>query len=70
MTLYNRWKQWGNKGIFEHKKVGLAAEDGETGTVMIDVTYLKAHRTGTSMGPKKRGEGGGVAALSAGPRAA
>jgi hypothetical protein len=27
--------------------VGLAAEHGEEKTVMIDATYLKAHRTGT-----------------------
>jgi hypothetical protein len=37
---------------------GLAAEHGEEKTVMIDATYLKAHRTATSMGVKK----GGVAA--------
>jgi hypothetical protein len=35
--------------------VGLAAENGETKTVMIDATYLKAHRTATSLGVKKGG---------------
>jgi hypothetical protein len=30
--------------------IGLAAEQGEKNTVMIDATYLKAHRTATSMG--------------------
>lgn len=34
---------------------GLAAEHGEKKTVMIDATYLKAHRTATSMGVKKGG---------------
>ena len=34
---------------------GLAAEHGEKQTVMIDATYLKAHRTATSMGAKKGG---------------
>ena len=32
---------------------GLAAEHGEKKTVMIDATYLKAHRTATSLGVKK-----------------
>ena len=35
--------------------MGLAAEHGEEKTVMIDATYLKAHRTATSMGMKKGG---------------
>jgi hypothetical protein len=34
---------------------GLAAEHGETKTVMIDATYLKANRTTTSLGVKKGG---------------
>ena len=36
---------------------GLAAEHGEKKTVMIDATYLKAHRTATSLGVKKGGVG-------------
>ena len=57
-TLYNRWKRWSDKGIFAHMMAGLAAEHGEKKTVMIDATYLKAHRTASSLGAKK----GGVAA--------
>ena len=57
-TLYNRWKRWSDKGIFAQMMVGLAADHSETKTVMIDATYLKAHRTATSMAVKK----GGVAA--------
>jgi hypothetical protein len=34
---------------------GLAAEHGETTTVMIDAIHLKAHRTATSMAAKKGG---------------
>ena len=34
---------------------GLAAGHGEQMTVMIDATYLKAHRTATSMAAKKGG---------------
>lgn len=34
---------------------GLAAGRGEEQTVMIDASYLKAHRTATSMAAKKGG---------------
>lgn len=54
-TLYNRWKRWSEKGVFAKIMTGLAAEHGEKKTVMIDATYLKAHRTATSMGVKKGG---------------
>ena len=54
-TLYSRWKRWSEKGIFAQMMVGLAAEHGEKKTVMIDATYLKAHRTATSMAAKKGG---------------
>ncbi len=52
-TLYNRWKRWSDKGIFARMMAGLAAEHGEKRTVMIDATYLKAHRTASSMTAKK-----------------
>ncbi len=35
--------------------IGLAADHGEEKTVMIDATYLKAHRTATNMSVKKGG---------------
>ena len=54
-TLYNRWKRWSDKGIFARMMAGLAAGHGEKKTVMIDATYLKVHRTATSMGVKKKG---------------
>ena len=62
-TLYNRWKRWSDKGIFAKMMVGLAADHGEKNaadhgeknTVMIDATYLKAHRTASSLGVKKGG---------------
>lgn len=34
---------------------GLAAEAATPKTVMIDATYLKAHRTATSLWSQKRG---------------
>ena len=54
-TLYNRWKRWSEKGVFAQIIMGLAAEQSEEKTVMIDATYLKAHRSTTSMGVKKGG---------------
>ena len=45
---------------------GLAAEHGEKTTVMIGATYLKAHRTASSLGVKK----GGPIAWSDGPKVA
>ncbi|WP_226689719.1 IS5 family transposase [Ruegeria arenilitoris] len=56
-TLYNRWKRWSDKGIFARMMAGLATKHGEEKTVMIDATYLKAHRTATSLGVKKGGGG-------------
>jgi transposase len=52
-TLYNRWKRWGEKGIFLQMMEGLAAAGAEPTTVMIDATYLKAHRTASSLRVKK-----------------
>ena len=43
------------QGIFAQMMVGLAAEHGEEKTIMIDATYLKAHRTASSLGVKKGG---------------
>jgi transposase len=55
LHLYNRWKRWGDKGIFARMMHGLAAEAAVPKTVMIDATYLKAHRTATSLRVKKGG---------------
>ena len=54
-TLYNRWKRWSDKGIFARMMDGLASEAAVPKTVMIDATYLKAHRTATSLRSKKGG---------------
>lgn len=59
MSGKRHWSECSHEqGIFAQMMVGLAAEHGEKRTVMIDATYLKAHRTACSMGVKK----GGVAA--------
>ena len=52
-TLYNRWKRWGEMGVFTRMMQGLSAQKAEPQTVMIDATYLKAHRTASSLGVKK-----------------
>ena len=52
-TLDDRWKRWSDTGVFARMMAGRAAEHGEEKTVMIDATYLKAHRTATSMGVKR-----------------
>ena len=54
-TLYNRWKRWGDKGVFARMMEGLASEAAVPKTVMIDATYLKARRTATSLRSKKGG---------------
>ena len=57
-TLYNRWKRWGEAGVFTRMMEGLAAANAEPKTVMIDATYLKAHRTASSLRVKKGISGG------------
>ena len=54
-TLYNRWKRWSDKGVFLAMMDGLSAKGTERKTIMIDATYLKAHRTASSLGLKKGG---------------
>ena len=54
-TLYNRWKRWGDMGVFARMMEGLASKGTEQKTIMIDATYLKAHRTASSLRAKKGG---------------
>jgi len=54
-TLYNRWKRWGEAGVFVRMMEGLAATNADPKTLMIDATYLKAHRTASSLAVKKGG---------------
>lgn len=54
-TLYNRWKRWGDMGVFARMMEGLAAASPEPKTIMIDATYLKTHRTASSLRVKKGG---------------
>jgi transposase len=47
--LYNRWKRWGAMGGFLRMMEGMAAAGADPKTVTIDATYLKAHRTASSL---------------------
>ncbi len=56
MSGKRHWSECSREqGIFAQMMAGLAADHGEEKTVMIDATYLKVHRTATSMGVKKGG---------------
>ena len=44
-TLYNRFRRWGGKGVFQRIFTALAAERVNDGTLIIDATHIKAHRT-------------------------
>ncbi|MFI2767220.1 IS5 family transposase [Sulfitobacter sp. M22386] len=56
-TLYNRWKRWSDMGVFARIMNGLAAQGTDHKTIKIDATYLKAHRTASSLRLKKGGRG-------------
>ncbi len=46
-TIYNRFIRWSRLGVFNRIFAELA-KDGD-GTLMIDATHLKAHRTAASL---------------------
>ena len=54
-TLYNRWKRWCDMGVFARILMGLAEQAPDNKTISIDATYLKAHRTASSLRLKKGG---------------
>ena len=52
-TLYNRYVRWSRMGVFNRIFSGLASEDiDDCRILMIDSTYLKAHRTACSLQKK------------------
>ena len=57
-TLYNRCKRWSDLGVFMRIMNGLAAEAPDNKTISMDATYLKAHRTASSLRLKKGGARG------------
>jgi transposase len=57
-TLYNRWKRWSRMGVFATIMTELASQAQDTEMVMIDATYLKTHRTASSLAVQKGGADG------------
>ncbi|MFC3030905.1 MULTISPECIES: IS5 family transposase [Roseomonadaceae] len=56
-TLYNRWVRWSRMGVFARMLMTLAEAGQDVSKIMIDATYLKAHRTASSLHRKKGGAG-------------
>ena len=52
-TLYDRWKRWGDMGVFARIMEELTAQSTGQTTIVIDATYLKAHRTASGFAVKK-----------------
>ena len=52
-TLYNRWERWSDMGVFARIMTGLGAKAPDNETISIEATYLKAHRTASSLGVKR-----------------
>lgn len=57
-TLYNRWKRWSDMGVFARIMNGLTAERTDHKTIIVDATYLKAHRKASSLRLKNGGVAG------------
>ena len=64
-TNYNRFIRWSRLDVFNPSFAGLEAQGGKPDQLMVDATYLKAHRTAASVLKK-----GLYPDVSAEPRAA
>jgi transposase len=51
-TSYNLWKRWSYMGVFARIMEGFAAKVQDNRTISIKATYLKVHRTVSSLGVK------------------
>ena len=51
-TLYNRFVRWSRLGVFSRIFTELANQTPCDGSLMIDSTHLKAHRTAASLRKK------------------
>lgn len=52
-TLYHRWFRWSRMGVFARRLMDLAAQDRQTGAVMVDAIHLQAYRTAASLHTQK-----------------
>ncbi len=48
-TIYNRFVRWSRLGLFNNIFAGPTRKDSKPSRLMIDATYLKAHRTAASL---------------------
>ena len=48
-TLYTRFRRWSRLGVFDKIFANLVVEGGSPDHLQIDATYLKAHRTASSL---------------------
>jgi transposase len=51
-TLYNHWRRWSDMCMFAQIMMGFAAKIPDNKPISIDATYLKAHRTASSLEEK------------------
>jgi len=51
-TLYNRFIRWSKMGVFDSIFTTLSSQNGVPEQLQIDATYLKAHRTASSLAKK------------------
>ena len=66
-TLYNRFRRWSENGIFEPIFSALAHPGVEnSGSLMIDATHLKTHRTASSLRKGAMRVSGMISALACG----
>ncbi len=47
--LYNQWKRWGERPVLLSMMESLAAASTTSKIIMIDATYLSAHRAASSL---------------------
>ena len=62
-TIYNRFNRWSRQGIWYEMFEALTGSTGMIGTLAIDATYIKAHRSAA-------GAKGGLSATPSAARAA
>ncbi len=62
-TIYNRFNRWSRRGIWYEMFEALTGSTGMIGTMAIDATYIKAHRSAA-------GAKGGLSATPSAARAA
>ena len=63
-TLYNRFVRWAAKGVWQLVFAALAGAGGPPAEVLLDSTYVKAHRcaAGEKGGPRRRPSASAAAA--------